>query len=186
MKRRNRFWPLWLLPGIPVVTLAWHYRLDSEPAVVQQTRRELATQASRVNQAMGTTRGRNPRELHEIFQSFVESDSERIVWIQFRDGGGALRGFAGTPAGSAFTMEFVRAQFRRHRPIYKLIHTRQGAVLVEAFPVRAAADEASIPLHRVADGAADPALSGVIEIATLLSRPAPMRGQTCRVACNAI
>src|SRR5690348_2854996 len=95
MNRRNRFFPLWLLPGLPVVTLAWHYRLDSEPALVQQTRRELATQAAQVNQAVAQAGSSDPRELHEILQTFVESTPRHLLWIQFRDSEGTLRGYAG-------------------------------------------------------------------------------------------
>ncbi len=140
-------------------------RMQSRRAAVTEIRKNLAQQAARVDLHLQSS-GANPRQIESVLEQVRRESGNRIAWMQVRDANGYVRGHAGTHAAATFPLEFVRSQLRKRRPVFAVVQTQAGPVLLEVFPVWLPAATRDPKIITVAGG---DELFGVIEIAARLT-----------------
>jgi len=99
-------------------------------------RKNLAAQAARVNAAIQSGQCADFQQIDFELQRIRKESRNQIVWIQIRDESGAVRSHAGMRASATFPLDAAKAQLRRGRPMFSLLETPAGTVLLEAFPVQ--------------------------------------------------
>lgn len=137
---------------------------------VAEVRRNLAAEALRVNLTLQSSDYADIRQAASILEHVRAESAQSIAWIQLRDESGAVCARAGMPARATFPVEYSRSQLRNRRPVFAVVQTQAGPVLLEVFPVRLpAAGPGPLPLAgRILSVSSEGAEFGMIEIAAHL------------------
>src|SRR6185369_12967519 len=115
--------------------IVW-YQTTARRGSVDEVRKSLATHAARVNLALQSGQLTDVRQLDAELETERIASRRKIAWIQLRDETGAVRSHAGIRPRATFPLEFTQSQPRRRRPVFAVVKTQGGPVLLEVFPVR--------------------------------------------------
>ena len=77
----------------------------------------------------------------KLLTNGMATGSHKPLWIVLRDPNGQVIEQAGTPERQVFTQDQETSHFRTREPLYDVITSSQGEVVVEVFPVYAGARE---------------------------------------------
>ena len=147
-----------------------NYQFVSRRVLVDQVRRDLATQVATLDREINT---RGPRTAGQISRLLEARDTDKIAWIQLRDDKGNVLAGAGEAVAPVFTLDYVRERFRERKASFKTLETKSGPVVVEAFPMRLPTVFSPTVFQAVADGGpTKPPRPGLIEIAAFLDASA--------------
>ena len=155
--------------GLAVLLLAnsvSNYVLVSRRVLVEQIRRDIAAQVAALDQQVQKAGLVNAQRLDGLLESMRENSDGKIAWIQVRDAEGAMVAHAGLEAQPTFALEYSMSQFRNRQPVIKTLATKEGEVLVEAFPFRLPAAVAPAVFRTAVNAEpARPRRFGMVEIA---------------------
>jgi hypothetical protein len=144
------------------------YRAISRDSRVAEVRRNLAAEALRINVTLQSSDFADIRQAASVLERVRTESGQPIAWIQLRDGSGAVCARAGLPARATFPVEYSRSQLRNRRPVFAVVQTQTGPVLLEVFPVwLPAAGPGPLPA-RILSVSSGGSQFGMIEIAAHL------------------
>jgi hypothetical protein len=112
------------------------YQTSTRQVRVDEIRKSLAVHAAQVNLALLSGQLTNTGQLDAELERVRNGSKRRIAWIQIRDENGAVRSRAGMQARASFPLKYVQAQLRKRRPVFAVVQTQVGPVLLEVFPVQ--------------------------------------------------
>ena len=149
----------------------WTYRMVSRRVVVDQLRRDLAMQVVAADQHIQRGGPRSADQLGALLDQMHRNSGGKIAWAQLRDSQDGVIAQAGLAMDPMFSAEYVRAQLRSRRPVFKTLDSEAGEVVVEAFPIRLPAGIAPAVFRLVAaEAPGRPQRNfGVLEIAAYLN-----------------
>jgi sigma-B regulation protein RsbU (phosphoserine phosphatase) len=130
----------------------------------QQIRHEMGQRATALERQLR----QYPTTRTAAVTSLMEAGGH-LVWTELRGPDGKVLERAGGPSQRLFSDDEVRKHSRSHEPLYKVVETRDGEVVVEVFPIRAPVNPlaASPPFH--AEGHDHPPSPMMLEVAMPLS-----------------
>ncbi len=136
-----RWFRLWVLLGVGLALLLLvnsisNYFFVSRRVLVDQLRRDLASQVAGLERQIQQAGARGIQNVSDLIEKVQQKNDRKIAWIQIRDGDGAIVAHAGLARHAAFSMEFAHDQLRNRQPVFKTLGTEAGEVVVEAFPLR--------------------------------------------------
>jgi hypothetical protein len=137
----------------------------SRQARIEEVRIDLAAQAVRINDAMRVGAFEDSRQLAATLDQVRRTSRQNIAWIQLRNGNGLVEARAGMRPAATFPMALAQSQLRSRQPVFQVVETHAGWVVVEAFLVRLPTDSRHGAILSVV---ADESRFGVIEIAERL------------------
>lgn len=143
----------------------------AKTALLRRVGTELAAEGIRLIRIVQARQFANARQLETAVEQVRQESQLDIVWIQMRSPGGTVLAHAGAQASPTFSVDFVTSQLQNRQLALKIVETRSGAVLVEAFPILMPAVATHPDLRAVADrkpGARFKEI-GVVEIAARVS-----------------
>jgi hypothetical protein len=170
--------PMKLLPALCfsmallAVSGASRYRAVSRDVRVGEVRRTLAAQAARVNTAIQSGQCTDFHQIELELQRIRHESRNQIAWIRLRDETGAVRFHAGIKAPATFPVERAKSQLARQIPVFSILPTQKGEVVLEVFPIRlpASPQRASIRMAASSGGGI-----GLVEIAAPINSQVPVR-----------
>ena len=153
-----------LLASVAVGCISGYCKI-SQHTTVSEVRKGLAGDAAQIHSALQSVDFTDIGKMEAELERVRSQSRHRIAWIQLRDERGTVRARAGMRPRATFPVEFARSQFRKQRPVFAVVKTQTGPVLLEVFPLR-------IPVGwqdaRFLKASNDAERFGVIEIAAHL------------------
>src|SRR5882762_9933017 len=136
-----RWFQLWIASGILLavlllVTSIHTYVIVSRRLMVDHLRSDLSSQVAMMDQQARRIAVQNDSQLPAILQQAVERSNGRITWIEIQDSQGSSVSQVGAPIKPRFSIEYLRSHIQDRQPIFNLVGTHAGTMLVEAFPFR--------------------------------------------------
>jgi sigma-B regulation protein RsbU (phosphoserine phosphatase) len=101
----------------------------------QQIRHEMSQRAAALEHQLR----QDPKARASAFTSLMEAGGH-AVWTELRSNDGSLLEHAGASPQRPFSDGEYRRHARNHEPLYKVVTTANGDVVVEVFPIRAPAN----------------------------------------------
>src|SRR3979411_2559495 len=136
-----RWFQLWIASGLALavlllVTSIHTYVIVSRRLMVDHLRSDLSSQVAMMDQQVRRSTVQNDSQLPAILQQAIERSNGQITWIEIQDSQGSTVSQVGAPMKPMFSIEYIRSQMLNRQPIFNMVGTRAGTVLVEVFPFR--------------------------------------------------
>ena len=136
-----RWFQLWIASGLALavlllVTSIHTYVIVSRRLMVDHLRSDLSSQVAMMDQQVRRSAVQNDSQLPAILQQAIERSNGQITWIEIQDSQGSTVSQAGAPMKPMFSIDYIRSQIQNRQPIFNMVGTRAGTVLVEVFPFR--------------------------------------------------
>jgi len=137
MKNAARWIPVWAglglgLAGLVLFNSVQNYLLVSRRVILDHSRRDLSARAV----ALETAAFKTGAALEDIADDLWRRAGGRLAWVQVIGEQDEILASAGSPRQPSFTARDLRSRLRRREAAFKTIDTPEGALLVEAFPLR--------------------------------------------------
>ncbi len=129
---------LWVMAALVAGNGLLLYHKAAQRKQVAALRQDLAAQAARIDSSRLAAALEDPWRLAAVLAEVQRESGNAVAWIQLRDEKGAIAAHAGAPAEYSLS-ESALPQLRRGRPVYRVVETHAGSLLVEAFLVPLAA-----------------------------------------------
>ena len=109
-----------------------NYMFISRRIVVEQLRRDMSKQVVAFERQLRETRDANPAALIES----LRKDPDKTLWVELRDRDERVVAHSGINTARVFSLDETRNRMRNREPLFKVVRTASGEVVVEAFPIR--------------------------------------------------
>ncbi len=165
--------PVLLVLGIALAVLLLvnsiaNYVLVSQRVRVDRVRDRLSDAAVKLDQGLQKAGSHN--SLDVLLDEARRDSASGIASVLVRNHDGAVIARAGIDHPAAFPLNYVKSQFRQHRPVFKVTDSSVGRMVIEAFPVRLPATIVPGLFQNISFRTAGPRQPvGVVEIGALFS-----------------
>jgi hypothetical protein len=154
---------LWVSALIALLLLAnsiRDYRFVSRFIATQQVRHQMGQRATTLEHQLR----QNPLTRETAVNSLMEAGGNP-EWIELRDADGRVLEHAGGAAQRLFSEDAERSHARNHEPLFTVVATSVGDLVVEVFPLHAPAT----PMPAIPPSPSSPPAPLMLEIAMPLS-----------------